>query len=237
MIARRIIRCSSCQSYKRLFVTTQMASDQDENTIALDDFALRQWKEDYSSGTSLKEVDTTSFMSRVNKYYQERKGMQDKFQDKPVLVDGYAPFCKHIFMPNFIPSLRLPVMPLSEENKHLLCSRYEARTPKELPVLVRYFPKSAVDPPKATFLDLILYSREQIEKERAATNEKPLPTTSKSKWRLISIKAQDVPYETPMTPITIFRNAIISEGGSGVPIDREAYLASVKYWDTHATII
>ena len=26
------------------------------------------------------------------------------------------------------------------------------------------------------------------------------------------------------------------EGGSGVPIDRDAYEASVKYWDEHAPI-
>lgn len=39
-------------------------------------------------------------------------------------------------------------------------------------------------------------------------------------WGIVSIKAQDEPYETPMAPITMMRNALGKEyGGSGVPID------------------
>lgn len=34
----------------------------------------------------------------------------------------------------------------------------------------------------------------------------------------------------------MMRNELISEGGSGVPIDREAYMKSVEYWKDHATI-
>ena len=67
--------------------------------------------------------------------------------------------------------------------------------------------------------------------------QEPLPESAKANWRLISVKAQDAGFETPMTPITIMRNALISEGGSGVEIDKEAYRASVKYWDKHATVL
>jgi hypothetical protein len=43
------------------------------------------------------------------------------------------------------------------------------------------------------------------------------------------------PAETPMAPITMLRNALgVEEGGSGVPIDREAYRRSVEFWRTHA---
>ncbi len=43
------------------------------------------------------------------------------------------------------------------------------------------------------------------------------------------------PVETPMAPITMMRNALgVEEGGSGVPLDREAYLRSVAFWSTHA---
>lgn len=55
-------------------------------------------------------------------------------------------------------------------------------------------------------------------------------------WRLIAIKGQSVPYEVPMSPITMMRNELISQGGSGVPIDRSAYMESVKYWQAHATV-
>ncbi len=35
---------------------------------------------------------------------------------------------------------------------------------------------------------------------------------------------QNEPFETPMQPITMLRNALgREEGGSGVPIDKEAY--------------
>lgn len=45
-------------------------------------------------------------------------------------------------------------------------------------------------------------------------------------------------YETPMQPITMLRNSLgRAEGGSGVPIDRKAYLESVAYWDQHAVIV
>ena len=54
---------------------------------------------------------------------------------------------------------------------------------------------------------------------------------------IISVKPSEVPYETPMDPITIMRNALgKEEGGSGVPLNREKYMESVKYWSTHAIV-
>jgi len=56
-------------------------------------------------------------------------------------------------------------------------------------------------------------------------------------WGIVSIKAQDVDYELPMTPITAMRNALgKAEGGSGIPIDREAYMEAYNYWKDHANI-
>lgn len=40
-----------------------------------------------------------------------------------------------------------------------------------------------------------------------------------------------------MDPITVMRNALgKDEGGSGVPLVREKYLESVKYWESHAIV-
>ena len=48
---------------------------------------------------------------------------------------------------------------------------------------------------------------------------------------------QDGPAETPMQPITMLRNALgKEEGGSGVPLDRAKYAASVAYWSAHAAV-
>jgi hypothetical protein len=43
------------------------------------------------------------------------------------------------------------------------------------------------------------------------------------------------PEETPLAPITMMRNALgVEEGGSGVPINRDAYRRSVAFWNQHA---
>jgi hypothetical protein len=41
-----------------------------------------------------------------------------------------------------------------------------------------------------------------------------------------------------MTPITMMRNSLgKEEGGSGVPMDREAYRAAADFWEKHASIL
>ena len=58
-----------------------------------------------------------------------------------------------------------------------------------------------------------------------------------SPWGIISLKPQTVNYELPMAPITAMRNALgKEEGGSGVTLDRDAYLRSVEFWQHHALI-
>ena len=40
-----------------------------------------------------------------------------------------------------------------------------------------------------------------------------------------------------MQPITMMRNALgKEEGGSGVPLQRDAYMASVAFWSKYASI-
>jgi len=154
------------------------------------------------------------------------------------LKDGYAPFCKHLFIENDFTDARVNVLPITKENEHLLRTEYVARNDKELPVLQRFFPKELVgdDLPKAKYLDLILYSREQINKENEAMNKGKDPNET-APWGIVSIKAQDVNHELPMTPITAMRNALgKEEGGSGIPIDRCAYMEAYKYWNSNANI-
>ena len=52
------------------------------------------------------------------------------------LADGYAPFCKHVFVPNFV-GARLGALPITGSNRqHLQCG-YSRRRPEELAVLTR----------------------------------------------------------------------------------------------------
>eukprot|EP00190_Bangiopsis_sp_CCMP1999_P000911 CAMPEP_0198728078 /NCGR_PEP_ID=MMETSP1475-20131203/6713_1 /TAXON_ID= ORGANISM="Unidentified sp., Strain CCMP1999" /NCGR_SAMPLE_ID=MMETSP1475 /ASSEMBLY_ACC=CAM_ASM_001111 /LENGTH=209 /DNA_ID=CAMNT_0044490325 /DNA_START=74 /DNA_END=703 /DNA_ORIENTATION=- len=202
--------------------------------IVLDEFAFRQFDDANYAGTKVP-YNKSKFEEKVNEIYEQRKRVQDEYGDRPVLVDGYAPFCKHLFVPNFVGDvLKCGTMTITPENEHLIRTRYEQRTENELPVLVRYFPREKVSAPVAKHLDLILYSREQINKESEAMGTERKDTDAP--WGLISIKAQDEAFELPMQPITIMRNELISQGGSGVPVDRDEYMKSVDYWRSHAAI-
>lgn len=139
------------------------------------------------------------------------------------VLDGYAPFCKLHVHRNWT-STRCLALPITDANRHLLRSDYEARTRDELPVLVRWF--EGIEPPVADYLIAILYSREQLAKEGSAIT---------AEWGVVGCMYTAEPVETPMAPVTMMRNALgVAEGGSGVSLDREAYLRSVEFWRTHA---
>jgi len=56
-------------------------------------------------------------------------------------------------------------------------------------------------------------------------------------WGVVSIMGQMINVEEPMPPATMLRNHLGKKyGGSGVEIDRDAYLRSVNFWDNHAII-
>jgi hypothetical protein len=143
---------------------------------------------------------------------------------KPLTVlAGYAPFCVLHVHRNWT-STRCLTVPITDANRHLLRSDYEARSTGELPVLVRWF--EGIEPPVANYLVVILYNREQMAKEG---------TPIDADWGVVGCMYTSEPEETPMAPITMLRNALgVEEGGSGVPIDRDAYRRSVAFWRGHA---
>ncbi len=140
-----------------------------------------------------------------------------------MLLDGYAPFCKLHVHDNWT-STRCIVVPITDDNRGLLQSGYEARSADELPVLVRWF--EAVEPPIAKFLMPILYSREQLAKEGTAIE---------TDWGVVGCLYTMEAEEIPMAPITMMRNALgVDEGGSGVALDPESYRRSAAFWNVHA---
>jgi hypothetical protein len=139
------------------------------------------------------------------------------------VLEGYAPFCKLHVHRNWT-STRCLTVPITDGNRRLLRSAYEARSREELPVLVRWF--EGAEPPVADYLLVILYDREQLVKEGTAIA---------ADWGVVGCMYTATPEEIPMAPITMMRNALgVAEGGSGVPLDREAYRRSVAYWEAHA---
>jgi hypothetical protein len=139
------------------------------------------------------------------------------------VLPGYAPFCSlHVYR-NWT-STRCLTIPVTSANRHQLRSAYEARNSSELPVLVRWF--EGLDAPVAGYLIAILYSREQLAREGSPID---------AEFGIVGCMYTSAPEEIPMAPITMMRNALgVEEGGSGVPLDREAYVRSVAYWSAHA---
>ena len=83
-----------------------------------------------------------------------------------------------------------------------------------------------MEPPLATYLLPILYSRDQLAKEGSPID---------ADWGVVGCLYTAEPDEIPMTPITMLRNALgVQEGGSGVPLDRDAYRRAVAFWDANA---
>jgi len=118
---------------------------------------------------------------------------------------------------------------------HVNRSIHPIRKEGELAVLIEYIDRTKMEPPEATWLDVILYSRDQIRKENEAMGEPTADTNAP--WGIISVKGQLCDYELPMQPITMMRNALgKAEGGSGVPLDKEKYKESVAFWTENVAI-
>ncbi|TAL75221.1 MAG: DUF3228 family protein [Rhodanobacter sp.] len=180
-------------------------------SIELTPFARARLFPREARANTIRDCTPESFVERLN-------------AEPPLRVlDGYAPFCKLHVHRNWT-STRCLTQPITDANRHLLRSGYEARTKTELPVLVRWF--EGVEPPVAEYLVVILYSREQLAKEHE-------PITAQ--WGIVGCLYTLAPEEIPMAPITMMRNALgVDEGGSGVPLNHAAYRHSVDFWERHA---
>jgi len=190
-------------------------------SVAITSFALRQWEQG-KSGTVIEGITPQELVNIC----------AESMATGNALIDGYAPFCKHLFITNTSPT-RCSFAPITESNRRLLKCGYQSRREGELAVLERWF--EGIKAPTANYLDIILYSYDQLLKEAAAfTEPQQIPDCD---WGIVSIIGVLEPKEPPMPPITQMRNALgTTEGGSGVSIDMEKYTAAVTFWQHHAAI-
>src|SRR5690606_37561854 len=103
--------------------------------------------------------------------------------------DGYDTICNLRVHRNWT-NTRCLTVPITDANRHLLRSAYEARSREELPVLVRWF--EGVEPPVANYLVPILYSAAQLEKEGSPID---------GDWGIVGCLYTMEPEEIPMAPI------------------------------------
>lgn len=189
--------------------------------IAMTGFALRQWDE----AAGRKQIVGMSPAELVDQCNRAAASGAE-------LAEGYAPFCTHLFLKNATPIV-CSFVPITDQNRAQLKSGYVARRDGELAVLERWF--EDVEPLRAKYLDVILYSKAQLDIEAADGPDDDVPPDCD--WGIVSVIGTLDAVEPPMPPITQLRNALgVAEGGSGVPIDREAYARAVEFWETHAPI-
>lgn len=179
--------------------------------IVMTEFARPRLFPRESRRNTIQDITAEEFVRHLNTHAPDR------------VLPGYAPFCTLHVHRNWT-STRCLTVPITADNRHLLRSEYEARNRNELPVLVRWF--EGVEPPVAAYLVVILYSREQLAKEGSPID---------ADWGVVGCIYTSEPEEIPMTPITMMRNALgVAEGGSGVPLDADAYRRSVEFWSRNA---
>lgn len=184
--------------------------------IDLTEFSLRHFDKTFT-GTYI-DWDPDEFVNTLNNCTHSSSHK---------ILDGYADFCKLVVVSNFT-NAKTGTMKIDLTTLPYLKSGYGKRKESELPVLSQWLeiPKRFI--PKAEYLVVVVYSKEQLAKEG---------TYIDNDWGIVAILAQMTNEEEPMKPITMMRNALgIDEGGSGVKLNKEAYEKSVKFWSENATV-
>lgn len=190
-------------------------------SVGLTDFVRRQFKPDFI-GTQITSHTPEEFSVQLNSRLKEA-----------VVKVGYADFVRVAFVENFTDAKEGSVL-ITPKLQDKVKSSYQARRPTELPVLVRWV--EGVEAPQAAYLGIALYSREQLEAERAASGD-TTPLSLDDDWGVVKIMGLPTPEDEPIEPTTMLRNALGKEyGGSGEPLDRDVYLCSIEYWNTRIRV-
>ena len=188
--------------------------------IKITNFCLKQFVKG-SSGTKILDHTPIEFEEILNH--------ELKCEGDNIIYDGYAPFCKLIIIKNFT-NAKTGTLPIDVSNHQYLRGGYFSRREFELPVFSRWL-ELPVPAPMAEYLVIVLYDKNQIEKEALSEYNRILveggiesvglekPAPFEGDWGIIAILAQMSSCEEPMKPETMLRNYMPLEyGGSGMKI-------------------
>ena len=70
-----------------------------------------------TDSNELKYMDKDEFTRKVNELYKSES----------MLVEGYAPFCKHLFVDNFVKGLKSCYIEINKDTEKLIISKYDSR--------------------------------------------------------------------------------------------------------------
>jgi hypothetical protein len=203
--------------------------------IKITDFAKRHFDFKFG-GTKILDYTVEEFEKIINDkicYTQCASCKKEieilDFSDEKV-TDGYASFCKLVAIKNFTDA-RVGSLPITLENYQYIRSGYSSRTMNELPTFSRWL-ELPLGKPKAEWIVLVLYSKEQIDAEAMIEYEEadkaffglvkkafdehrdvtkvdqPIkPEPFDAEWGIVSSLGQSHPQEEPMRPETMIRNA------------------------------
>ncbi len=185
----------------------------------IDTFGKRHFDPKFG-GTKILNMDSEEFENRLS-------------NEETSLIDSSMEFCKYIIIPNFTKA-KSGSHEITVENYQYLRTGYSARRNGELPVLSRWF-EFPIEMPPAKYLQLVLYSKDQIVKESKSRNEEI--DSDLTDWNIVAILGQNSGIVEPMVPITMMRNALgMEEGGNGEKLNKEEYQKSIDFWSKMATV-
>ena len=199
--------------------------------IEYDPFVTRQFSQNFS-GTKVNLEIKDELLEVINDTYQYGLG------DIGQLLDSEWSFCKYLVLPNEF-GVKCAVRPITLDIYPYIRTDYSQRTPEELAVLTRYVQlppgfKSA----DANYIVLVLYSKEQLQKEFKPKEEgQEFYFDDNVEWGIVSIMGTVLPHPDPLVPITIMRNALgVEEGGNGEKLNKKVYNESVEFWSKHILV-
>jgi hypothetical protein len=187
-------------------------------TVAINEFAKRQ----------LNKAQWT-YIPSVEKFEEIRKLTEEKINNNDFL-DGYAPFCKLITL--IVPDINSTIAKITDDNKNLLVTKMTKRREGEEEYETTFFPEGTVDSLPAKHITVIVYSKEQMEKEAKEFEGEILTGAD---WDIVSVNSEPYEFTAPMSPITMIRNAS-GKGGSGHQYTEDELKKSKDFWSKHALV-
>lgn len=192
-------------------------------------------KQTVAVGFAKRQMDPNFVGTKVTPIQMEKLRKEAERQaNANILKPGNGPHVKIAVVKD--PQIMCPIAEITPQNEHLLKTQMVKRREGEGEYEQRYFESKDVAPTPSDHVKVILYSGDQIAKERAAKPDAEAPTGAD--WEIVSVNAEPTPAGTPMAPSTMQRNREgPASGGSGLQHSDEEMAAGKAYWDTHAKIL
>ena len=201
------------------------------NKIEYDPFVSRQFSPGFS-GTKVDLEIKEELLGVIN------DSLTYSSDTGAYLMDSEWDFCKYLVIKNDF-DVKCAVREITLDIYPYIRTDYVQRTPDELPILSRFVQlPPGFKSQEADYIVLVLYSKEQLQKEFKPKEEgQEFYFDDSVEWGVVSIMGTMEPKPDPLVPITIMRNSLgVEEGGNGETLDRKVYNESVEFWSKYILV-